>query len=60
MKEDFAGGPGKTEFASVTPETRAAFLMDRRQAVALTPAGRKRGLAYVWRRVFLKGKEERR
>ena len=40
-------------------DTTVAFLLDRRQATGVAPAGRRAGSAYVWRRVFLKGKERR-
>ena len=40
-------------------ETTVAFLLDRRQAVGVSPLGRRSCSAYVWQRVFLKGKERR-
>lgn len=59
MKTDFVGGSSAATAARCTLDTTVAFLMDRRQAVALDPAGRKAGSAYVWRRVFLKGRGRR-
>ncbi len=40
-------------------ETTVAFLLDRRQAVGVAPLGRRSGSAYVWQRVFLKGRDRR-
>lgn len=40
-------------------DTTVAFLDDRREGVDLTPTGRRTGSAYVWRRVFLKGRERK-
>jgi hypothetical protein len=59
MKTDFVGGSSMATALMVKLDTTVAFLMDRRQAVALDPAGRKAGSAYVWRRVFLKGRDRR-
>ena len=59
MKTDFVGGPGVATSLLSKLDTTVAFLLDRRQAVALDPAGRKAGSAYVWRRVFLKGRDRR-
>ena len=59
MKTDFVGGPGVATSLLAKLDTTVAFLLDRRQAVALDPAGRKAGSAYVWRRVFLKGRDRR-
>ena len=59
MKTSLLVGSGVALAAIATIDTTVAFLVDRRQAVALAPAGRQAGLAYVWRRVFLKGKSRR-
>lgn len=59
MKTDFVGGSSTATALMAKLDTTVAFLMDRRQAVALDPAGRKAGSAYVWRRVFLKGRDRR-
>jgi hypothetical protein len=59
MKTDFVNGSSAATAAMTKLDTTVAFLVDRQQAVALAPAGRQTGLAYVWRRVFLKGRERR-
>jgi hypothetical protein len=59
MKNGFASGSGAATALLARLDTTVAFLMDRRQTVALDPAGRKAGAAYVWRRVFLKGRDRR-
>jgi hypothetical protein len=58
MKNAFVSGSSAALAALAKLDTTVAFLVDRRQTVALSPAGR-RGGAYVWRRVFLKGRERR-
>lgn len=40
-------------------DTTVAFLLDRRVGLDLAPAGRQSGSAFVWRRVFLKGRARR-
>ena len=57
--KNFTGGPSATSTLMARLDTTVAFLLDRREAVALDPAGRKAGSAYVWRRVFLKGRDRR-
>lgn len=59
MKTDFVSGSSAATAALCKLDTTVAFLVDRRQAVSLDPAGRKAGSAYVWRRVFLKGRDRR-
>lgn len=59
MKTDFVGGASAATAIMAKLDTTVAFLEDRRQAVSLDPAGRKAGSAYVWRRVFLKGRSRR-
>jgi hypothetical protein len=59
MKTDFVNGSSAATTAMAKLDTTVAFLVDRRQAVALAPAGRRAGAAYVWRRVFLKGRLRR-
>jgi hypothetical protein len=59
MKTDFVGGSSAGSALLTRLDTTVAFLSDRRQAVSLDPAGRKAGSAYVWRRVFLKGRDRR-
>jgi hypothetical protein len=59
MKTDFVGGSSTGTALLAKLDTTVAFLLDRRQTVALDPAGRKAGSAYVWRRVFLKGRDRR-
>ena len=59
MKTDFMGCSSSGTALMAKLDTTVAFLSDRRQAVALDPAGRKAGSAYVWRRVFLKGWDRR-
>lgn len=59
MKTDFVGGSSAATAAMGKLDTTVAFLVDRRQCVSLDPAGRKSGSAYVWRRVFLKGRDRR-
>ncbi len=59
MKNDFVGGVSAATGISAKLDTTVAFLVDRERAVALVPAGRHAGSAYVWRRVFLKGRERR-
>ena len=60
MKTDFVGGSSSATALMTKLDTTVAFLMNRHQAVSLDPAGRKAGAAYVWRRVFLKGRRDRR
>jgi len=52
----FVGGSSAAVAALTKLDTAVAFLADRREGVSLAPAGRQAGLAYVWRRVFLKGR----
>jgi hypothetical protein len=59
MKTDFVGGSSVATALMAKLDTTVAFLVDRSQAVSLDPAGRKAGSAYVWRRVFLKGRDRR-
>ena len=59
MKTDFVNGSSAATAVMAKLDTTVSFLVDRRQAVALAPAGRRTGLAYVWRRVFLKGRVRR-
>lgn len=59
MKTDFVGGSSVGTAMLAKLDTTVAFLVDRKQAVDLAPAGRQAGSAYVWRRVFLKGRERR-
>ena len=59
MKTDFVGGSSRAAALMAKLDTTVAFLMDRRQTVSLDTAGRKTGSAYVWRRVFLKGRDRR-
>lgn len=40
-------------------DTTVAFLLNRREGLDLAPAGRQTGSAFVWRRVFLKGRSRR-
>jgi hypothetical protein len=48
MKTDFVGGSSTATSLMTRLDTTVAFLMDRSHAVALDPAGRKIGAAYVW------------
>ncbi len=59
MKTHFVAGSSMATTLMTQLDTTIAFLMDRRQTVALDPTGRKAGSAYVWRRVFLKGRDRR-
>ena len=59
MKTYFVGGSSIAMALLTKLDTTVAFLADRRQTVALDPTGRKAGSAYVWRRVFLKGRDRR-
>jgi len=52
----FAGGSSAALAALAQLDTTVSFLVDRRETVDLTPAGRHSVSAYVWRRVFLKGR----
>ena len=56
---DFVGGSSGALAAIAHMSTTVAFLSDRREGVDLAPAGRRAGTAYVWRRVFLKGRARR-
>ena len=59
MKTDSMAGSSMMTTLMAKLDTTVAFLMDRRQTVSLDTAGRKTGSAYVWRRVFLKGRDRR-
>ena len=59
MKTSFVNGSSAALAAMAALDTTVSFLVDRRQAVDLAPAGARFGSAYVWRRVFLKGKRPR-
>ena len=59
MKTDFVSGSSSATALMTKLDTTVSFLVDRRQATSLDPAGRKAGSAYVWRRVFLKGRDRR-
>ena len=59
MKTDFVRGSNAATALMAKLDTTVAFLVDRQSAVALDPAGRKGGSAYVWRRVFLKERDRR-
>lgn len=51
------GASNATPSALRKLDTTVAFLLDRREGVVdLAPAGRRAGSAFVWRRVFLKGR----
>jgi hypothetical protein len=55
----FVGGSSAALAALAKLDTTVAFLVDRREAVSLAPTGRLAGSAYVWRRVFLRGRGRR-
>lgn len=55
----FVGGTGADVTGPSKFDASVAFLVDRRECVDLAPTGRQAGLAYVWRRVFLKGRGRR-
>lgn len=59
MKNDFVGGSSAATAMLAKLDTTVAFLVDRRQTTTLAPAGRQAGSAYVWRRIFLKGRDRR-
>lgn len=59
MKTGFADGSDAATAALAKLDARTAFLAERRQTVALTQAGRQKGSAYVWRRVFLKRRKRK-
>lgn len=59
MKTDFVGGSSAAAAMMAKLDTTVSFLVDRKQCVALSPAGRPTGAAYVWRRIFLKGRDRR-
>jgi hypothetical protein len=59
MKNSFVIASSAATAALAKLDTTVAFLLDRREAVSLAPEGRRAGGAYVWRRVFLKGRERR-
>jgi len=59
MKTDFVVGSSAATAVLAKLDTTVAFLVDRKQAVDLAPAGRRAGSAYVWRRIFLKGRDRR-
>lgn len=55
----FAGVSNAAVSAMTKLDTTVAFLLDRKMGVDLAPAGRQAGSAFVWRRVFLKGRGRR-
>jgi|GEM_PF-2519313 len=59
MKNGFVIGSSAATALIARLDTTVAFLLDRKEATALAPAGRRAGSAYVWRRVFLKGRDRR-
>lgn len=59
MKTGFVVGSSAATAALAKLDTTVAFLVDRREATALAPEDRRAGAAYVWRRVFLKGRDRR-
>ena len=59
MKNVFAGGSSAAMAALAKLNTTVGFLTERQEAMDLSPAGRRAGSAYVWRRVFLKGKQRK-
>jgi hypothetical protein len=59
MKNGFVIGSAAALAAVAKLDTTVSFLLERRQAVALGPAGRRTGSAYVWRRVFLDRRQRR-
>jgi hypothetical protein len=59
MKTDFVGGSSAATAMMTKLDTTVAFLVDRQQAVDLAPTGRQARSGYVWRRVFLKGRDRR-
>jgi hypothetical protein len=59
MKNGFVIGSHAAASALDKPDTTVGFLLARREGTDLAPAGRREGSAYVWRRVFLKGRSRR-
>jgi len=59
MKNGFVIGSHAAASVTAKLDTTVAFLLDRREGLDLAPAGRREGSAYVWRRVFLKGRSRR-
>ena len=53
----FVGGSSAALAALAKLDTTVGFLAERQEALDLAPAGRRAGAAYVWRRVFLKGRK---
>ena len=56
MKSEFVGGSSLATAFLAKLDTTVAFLADRQQTVALSSTGRQSRTAYVWRRIFLKGR----
>lgn len=53
----FLSGSSPAMAAFAKMGATVSFLVDRRQVVALSPVGKVNSPGYVWRRVFLKGRE---
>ena len=56
MKYEFVGGSSLATAFLAKLDTTVAFLADRQQAIDLSQTGRQMRSAYVWRRIFLKGR----
>ena len=60
MKNHVLTGVSNAAVSAMTKlDTTVAFLLDRRVGLDLAPTGRQAGAAFVWRRVFLKGRARR-
>lgn len=55
----FVNGSSVALAAIAKLNTTVGFLVDRREAVSLSTVGKAANPAYVWRRVFLKGRSQR-
>ena len=55
----FEGVSNAAVSAMMKLDTTVSFLLDRKEGVDLAPTGRQAGSAFVWRRVFLKGRGRR-